>query len=161
MSNQKLQIEDMKKFIQMDVLDTFVTLTFNKKMDKINASVTLEKVRRAVERELFGRRTSQRLIMVPFFEYSQSNHLHYHIMIKKPDSVKYRQLKDSLEKHWMRTPNAGKYSMLKKGWFQDIRTDEDRDKVFSYSSLKSVGFNPNLNCDFNNLVKFENSNDKS
>ena len=112
--------------------DYFVTLTFANDVDKFYAVKTLSKCLHHINKQVFGRRSKNKLIVFPFIEKDASGKFHFHLAIKKPITDRNYDLEKIIKKKWRAMRSHGFATFKKDKWFQTIKNKDELDNVAHY-----------------------------
>lgn len=136
-SIEQKQIYKMAKDIKWDVL---LTLTFpwqaaKKSHDEVGG--TLSACLRHVEGSCYGRKAKyNKLLNLPFLEYSHTDSTHLHVLLVKPSHIEHAEFQTIIKNKWARLSGTGKANMKTHGGFYKVIRDapEDQEKVLNYCS---------------------------
>lgn len=106
--------------------DYFVTLTFfDSTVTDDFAHKSLGNFLRMVSRQVYGKRSKKKLKCFVFREKNHSDGIHYHLLVKQPETKSSEELKEIMKAKWIKTRGHG-YAAFKNGeWFKPIGNIEE------------------------------------
>jgi hypothetical protein len=102
--------------------DYFVTLTFaDNAVTEGYALKTMLEYRKQVNRKMYGGGApDNKLVLLTFLERNSNDGIHFHLLVKEPDTNRGYDLKDEMKLHWKKMRFHG-YATFKEGeWFKNI-----------------------------------------
>lgn len=106
--------------------DYFVTLTFaNSTVTEKFAHASLKNYLCMVGRALYRKRSGKKLKRLIFKEKNHSDGIHYHLLIKQPETKSSEELEQIMREKWIKIRGHG-YAGFKDGeWFKPVDAIED------------------------------------
>ena len=121
--------------------DYFVTLTIANAVNEFHAVKTLDVCIHHINKQVFGRRSKNKMTIFPFIERDASGEFHFHLAIKNPKAKKKFDLKKIIKKKWRSMHGHGFATFKKDKWFQTINTKGELDNVANYIVKQTYGNN--------------------
>ncbi len=141
-SRKSLYVKELKNWVGIIAPDFLVTLTFkNSSTTECYAVNTLKCWLRIVSQSIYGRRSKNKIVVIPFIERNSSNGIHFHLLIKKPVTQRNVNIKEILKSKWLKLNGAGYASFNAKPidgieqWFKPIT---DQSTLIDYLSKQAT-----------------------
>jgi len=129
--------------------DYFATVTFAENtVSEDYALKTMREYKKQVNRKIFGGYApADKLILLTFLERNFNNGIHFHILVKEPDTHRDYDLKHTMELHWRKMRFHG-HSSFKEEWFKKIYNLEG---IAKYIVKQTNGVNSPLIAECSNF----------
>jgi hypothetical protein len=106
--------------------DYFVTLTFAYSSVTENfAHKSLDNYLRMVSRQVYRKRSKDKLQRLVFKEKNYSDGIHYHLLVKQPETKSPEELKQIMKDKWIKTHGHGYAGFKNDEWFKPVGNLEE------------------------------------
>jgi len=144
-NNSSFELEhERTKLLYIDMIkqvkpDYFVTLTFAYDVSEYTAIVALKALIWHVNKQVYRRNVkdeNNRLTILPFIETSTSSQLHFHLLVKQPNSRPNANLCKIFRQKWQSINIHGFATFKRDEWFKKI---DDLDGIAKYITKQIYG----------------------
>jgi hypothetical protein len=105
--------------------DYFITLTFiNSTVTENFAHKSLDSYLRMVSRKIYGKRSDKKLKRIIFREKNHSDGIHYHLLVKQPETKSLDELKEIMKEKWIKIRGHGHAGFKNGEWFKPVVNSE-------------------------------------